>query len=239
MVMRRFRSVALAVAVVALGAGPAGAAATTTVANWQMNESAGATVMVDSSGNNLNGAIGSSIQLGVTYDGAKGYNWPFRSPTDPPAEPGRIVVVNHNDLLNPGSGDYAVTVRYRTKQHFGNIVQKGQAGSSTGYFKVENPQGRPLCKFRGLSSTGSWLSKVVQSPTVISDNKWHTVRCERTSSKLTMTLDGAVVATANGSSGTISNRRPISIAGKYVCDNVSVTCDYFTGHIDYIKIERG
>jgi hypothetical protein len=33
-------------------------------------------------------------------------------------------------------------------KHFGNIVQKGQAGSAGGYFKIENPGGRPNCVFR-------------------------------------------------------------------------------------------
>ena len=44
------------------------------------------------------------------------------------------------------------------------------------------------------------------------------------------------MATAKGSTGKISNTRPISIAGKLNCDQVTTTCDYFTGDIDYVKI---
>ena len=46
------------------------------------------------------------------------------------------------------------------------------------------------------------------------------------------------MATANGSTGNITNNRPISIAGKLNCDQVTTTCDYFTGDIDYITIKN-
>ena len=63
-------------------------------------------------------------------------------------------------------------------------------------------------------------------------------RCARTSTGLTLTIDGKVVATASGSSGNITNNRPISIAGKLNCDQINTTCDYFTGDIDYITIQN-
>ncbi len=158
------------------------------------------------------------------------------SPTQPPAHPGRIVQASSSSL-NPNSGNYTVTIRYRTTKHFGNIVQKGQAGSSGGYFKLENPNGQLTCVFRGTNSSGSFLRKQVVSG-VLSDGQWHTVRCARTANALTLTVDGSVVATAHGSSGNITNNRPISIAGKINCDQVHTTCDYFTGDIDYITISN-
>jgi hypothetical protein len=63
-------------------------------------------------------------------------------------------------------------------------------------------------------------------------------RCARTSTGVTLTIDGKVVDTASGSSGNITNTRPISIAGKLNCDQVQTTCDYFTGDIDYITIQN-
>ena len=129
-------------------------------------------------------------------------------------------------------------LRYRTTKHFGNIVQKGQAGSSGGYFKIENPNGNLTCVFRGTNSSGSFVRKEVVSPTVLSDGAWHVARCARTSTGLTLTIDGKVVDTASGSSGNITNTRPISIAGKINCDQVTTTCDYFTGDIDYITLSN-
>jgi hypothetical protein len=37
--------------------------------------------------------------------------------------------------------------------------------------------------------------------------------------------------------GTIANTRPVTIAAKGNCDQVEITCDYFSGDLDYVKIE--
>ena len=69
--------------------------------------------------------------------------------------------------------------------------------------------------------------------------QWHTIRCERTATRVTMTVDGVIVARRNGTTGSISNTWPLSIAGKVSCDQVRVTCDYFPGFIDRIQIDAG
>lgn len=225
-------SLTAAFVAVAAFAVPASAA---TLANWQMNEGPNASVMVDSSGH-VNGTIGSAVVTGFTFNGATGYHWPFTSPTAPPAKPERIVQAN-SSTLNPGSGNYTVTLRYRTTKHFGNIVQKGQAGSAGGYFKVENPHGQINCVFRGVVS-GKLVRKAVTSPAVLSDGAFHVATCTRTANALTLTIDGSVVDTAHGSTGNISNTRPVTIGGKLNCDQINTTCDYFTGDIDYITISN-
>jgi len=228
--------VALVASLVVAIASPARAAATTTIAEWQMNEASGATVMVDASGHGIDGLIGSAVITGATYDGATGYRWPFASPTLPPAKPERVIEVPHDGRLNPEEGDYAVTIRYRTIQPFGNIIQKGQGGSTGGYWKIENPKGILTCVFRGVDGSGNWLRKEVNSGTPLNDGAWHTARCERTSTGLVLTIDG-VTHTTSGKTGSISNTRPISIAGKVNCDQTSISCDYFTGDIDFVRIE--
>jgi hypothetical protein len=229
---RRFGTSVMAVLV--LGLTCAATASAATLADWEMNQAPGAKVMVDSSGH-VNGTIGSAVRTGVKIMGATAYAWPFASPTKPPAKPQRLVQAQ-SSTLNPGAGDYTVTLRYRTTEHFGNIVQKGQAGSAGGYFKIENPGGHLNCVFRGTNSSGQFLRKDVESPAVLSNGKWHVAVCARTAKGLTLSIDGSVVATAKGSSGTISNPRPITIGGKLECDQVKTTCDYFTGDIDYIRI---
>jgi hypothetical protein len=212
----------------------AATASAATLADWEMNEGPGAKVMVDTSGH-VNGTIGSAVKTGVNTMGATAYEWPFTSPTAPPAKPERLVQAS-SATLNPGAGSYTVTLRYKTTKHFGNIVQKGQAGSPGGYFKLENPGGHLNCVFRGTNSSGNFLRKAVESPAVLSNGAWHVAVCTRTATRLTLTIDGSVVATAKGSSGTISNPRPITIGGKLACDQVKTSCDYFTGDIDYIRI---
>jgi Concanavalin A-like lectin/glucanases superfamily len=227
--------IATAVAGVAFAAPASGAG--TTLANWQMNEAPGATTMVDSSGNGINGSIGSAVKTGVVFQGATGYQWAFTSPTKPPAQPQRIIQAN-SASLNPNSGNYSVTLRYRTTKHFGNIIQKGQAGAKGGYFKIENPNGQLNCVFRGTNSSGAFQRKAVQAPTTQSDGNWHIATCTRTATGVTLTIDGTVVGTAKGSSGNITNPNPITIGGKLNCDQVHTTCDYFTGGIDYITISN-
>jgi hypothetical protein len=43
----------------------------------------------------------------------------------------------------------------------------------------------------------------------------------------------------DGPTGDITNTVPLTIGGKLNCDQISVTCDYFVGEIDYIRIEVG
>ena len=226
------KSLAAAVVLTLAVAAPASAA---TLADWEMNEGSGATTMIDSSGH-VNGTIGSAVQTGVSVMGATVYRWPFASPTAPPPKPERIVQA-HSNSLTPGSGTYTVSLRYRTTQHFGNIVQKGQAGSPGGYFKVENPHGQINCVFRGVVS-GKLVRKAVTSPAVLSNGAFHVATCTRTANALTLTIDGSVVDTAHGSTGNISNTRPVTIGGKLNCDQIKTTCDYYTGDIDWVKLSN-
>jgi hypothetical protein len=215
-------------------AAPASGAATTLLASWQMNEGAGATTMVDASGNGLHGTIGSAVQTGVAFDSSNlGYRWSKTNPNEAPAKPERLVTVN-NSKLNPGTRDFAVTIRYRTTHSYGNIVQKGQAGSAGGYWKLQAPQGVLSCLFRGASG-----SRSVNAGVALNDGAWHTVRCERTATGVTMTIDGTRIRRATGATGNISNTAPLSIGGKYKCDQVKITCDYFSGDIDYLRVEVG
>ena len=226
-------SMALA-GVLALAA-PASAAISRPVAIWQMDEAAGSTVMVDSSVNGLNGTIGSHVQTGVALTGGgTGYRFPYIRPNTPPADPAHLVTIPHNDRLNPGTGNFAVEFRMRTTHSFGNVIQKGQAGSKGGYWKFQQPSGKISCLFRG--SAGS--STASAGATVrVNDGNWHTVRCERTASMVTMTIDGVVTGRNRNTTGTISNTRPLTIAGKGNCDQVTITCDYFSGDLDYVRIE--
>ena len=217
---------------------PSHAAATNTLALWDMNEPAGATTLTDSSGNGITGTIGSAVSR-VAIGDIKAFSWSKTNPNEAPAKPERLVTVA-SDQLNPGSGDYAVSMRFRTTHSYGNMIQKGQAGSKGGYFKWENVKGKVTCRFRGVVN-GSLVSKSVNTGTTpLNDGAWHTLRCERTADKLELWVDNAATPRrARGATGTISNNVPLTIAGKSNCDQIKVTCDYFSGEIDWVKIEKG
>jgi hypothetical protein len=230
---RRSLVVAMTVAVVVVGtATAAGAATGRTVAIWQMNESDGARAMIDSGGHELRGSIGREIEAGIRIDGATGYRFSRLEPDEPPAHPRHLVTVPDSDDLDPGDRDYTVTIRLRTTERFGNVIQKGQATVDGGNFKLQIPNGIVQCLFRGSSG-----EVIVSAPRPINNGRWHTARCDRTRSGLALSIDGSPVAHRAGHTGRIENSWPLSIGGKTDCDQYDVGCDYFAGDIDYVEID--
>ena len=228
------------------GAGLAGGAATTpaaaaaaaleVTAQYNMNEGPGTSVMTDSSGNGNNGTVDpTGVQSGATFDNATGYNWVDRDPTNPPASPERVVRVADDPALEPGDGAFTMEIRFRTSHKYGNIIQKGQATTVGGQWKVQNPGGRPSCLFQGANAQ---VAARVPLGTTIDDNQWHVLACVFDQTGVELHLDGVRVARKNGVAGRIDNKSPMTIGGKLNCDQDTVTCDYFSGQVDYVKISK-
>lgn len=201
---------------------------------WDMNEGPGATVMSDSGPRGLNGTVNpTGVMTGWTDGTATGYNWVRRPPTDPPPSPERIVQVPDNVYLDPGgSGTFVVQIRYRTKEKFGNIIQKGQSHTVGGQWKIQNPKGIPSCLFR--SQAGSQVATGALTP--LNDNAWHVLTCVKTPTSVTLYVDGIYRNKKNGTTGPIDNKKPVTVGGKIECDQVTVTCDYYSGQVDWVKI---
>jgi hypothetical protein len=213
---------------------PAGAAASSLVASWPMNEPAGARTMADSSGHGHRGTIGKEVITGVRAAGATGYRFSRLEPDTPPPHPGHIVTVPDSSALDPGTRDYAVTFRFRTTGKFGNVVQKGQATVAGGNYKIQIPGGIVQCSYRG--SAGAIL---ISSPRRLNDGNWHTARCGRTRKGVDLLIDGALVAARAGWTGRIANSWPVTVGGKIDCDQVEVGCDYYNGDLDRVEITAG
>jgi hypothetical protein len=209
------------------------ASAATAKASWQMDEAPGAAVMHDSSGNGLDGTIGSHVRVGVLNAGHKGYRFPFvtNNPSEP-ADPQHLVSVPDNPALNPGLGAYTITLttRFGPGGDHRNLVEKGQSGFPGGFFKVETAAGNINCLFRGDAGSPQVRSGKLD------DNRWHTLVCSRTATGLTLTVDGKVVDTNTRPSGNIANTAPLTIGGKPKCSQATVQCDYFAGYIDKVII---
>lgn len=226
-------------AVVAVGgqvtpAAPAAAVASRTVAFYSLDEAAGAAVLSDDSGNGHDGAIGTDVTTGVVHAGATVHRFATHLPADG-AFPGHVNRIPHTGDLNPDSGDFSIEVRLRTSYPFGNILQKGQGATIGGYWKLENPAGKPRCLFRGASGA----SRTGYSKVEVDDGQWHTIRCNRTSSYVEMYVDGVRQSRLNGSTGSIANTWGLTLGGKGDCDGVEVTCDYFVGDIDWVRVQKG
>jgi hypothetical protein len=218
--------------IVAVAAPAAHAAGPTRIAHWAMNEGRSARIMLDSGGRGLHGSIGNEVHTGTTVSGSTGYRFDRLEPDTPPTHPGHLVTVPDNSALDPGNRTYAVTLRLRTTKHFGNVIQKGQATTSGGNFKLQIPSGRIECLFRG-----SRTSLIAVAKRKINDGRWHTVQCERSGDGVTLWIDGTVESRTRGWTGPIANSWPVSIGGKTQCDQVDVGCDYYAGDIDQVSID--
>jgi hypothetical protein len=220
-------ALALCTAVITVAsAGSASAVANTTVGLWNYNEAAGARVAVDSSGFNQRGTVGSDIRTGGGI---------YRFPAVSGVRTQHLVVVPSTARLNPGSSEYAVTVRFKTTRSLSNVVQKGQATVAGGFWKVEVAGGRAKCLFRA----GNGTQRGVGSSVRVDNGAWHTVRCERNAGSTRVLVDGVVRGSTTGFSSSISNSWAVVTGGKSSCNNGSVTCDYFVGDIDYVRIQKG
>ncbi|MGL5824207.1 MAG: PKD domain-containing protein, partial [Nocardioides sp.] len=203
-------------------------------AHYEMNEAAGTTIMQDSGPNGLAAPVDpSGVASGVTSTGATGYEWAYRPPELAPPSPERVIQIPDNPALEPGAGPFTVELRYRTSNSFGNITQKGQSASPGGQWKVQAPGGVPSCLFKG--SAGQVATSAI---TPVDDEAWHNITCAYTSTGVTMYVDGEYRSRKNGTAGTIDNSIPMTIGGKLNCNQVEVTCDYFSGGIDFIKITQ-
>ncbi len=212
--------------------GPA-VGATSATAVYEMNESPGTTVMLDTSGNGLNGMVNPA---GVTSNGTN-YHWQQRCPACLPVDTTRVVQVPDDPRLEvpDPSVKYTLEFRYRTNSSVGNIMQKGQSGTVGGQIKVQLPNGTPQCLFKGANGVRVGTGARVN----LSDGTWHTVRCEHTATRVTEFVDGVQVSFKNGSTGPINNSKPFVVGGKLSCDQMATTCDYYSGDIDWIRISQG
>jgi hypothetical protein len=198
------------------------------MARYELNEPAKATVLVDSSGNAIDGTIGGHVGLNAQY-----HDFPFHK-----GWAGGTVDPQHNDLvdssaLNPGTRDFSLSLRLRFTKALGNILQKGQSGTVGGMWalKLDDGDGRVLCQYRSPGGGGAvWSNRVVD------DGAWHVVTCTRTKGHVSVTVDGSTATNGSGN-GDITNSMPLSLGGKSKCKaEPGFDCDYFDGQIDWLRI---
>jgi predicted small secreted protein len=201
---------------------------------YQMDERAGAAVMKDSGGSGVDGKIGGDIVTGAVVDATHGYRFPTVDPGSTSVHPRHLATIPDSPAIDPGSSTYSVTIRYLTTEANGaNLIQKGQAHSPGGQFKIQVPEGKPQCLFKGSEGRLG-----ASSPARIDDGRWHTLRCTRTPPGVSLYVDGVLRKRHAGTVGAIDNSFPMTIGGKPQCDMVKVECDYFGGVIDYVRIDK-
>ena len=203
-----------------------------------MNEAAGIDGDADSSGNGLNGIIDpTGVQTGATFDGATGYNWVRRPP-----EPSRR---RRAGAHHPGAGQHRTSSRAtprRSRSRSATAPRRSSATSSrrarprraaaSGRSRTRRASRRACSRARSArSATGA--------KTAINDNQWHILTCV-----LTSTARDDVRRRRRAQPPERRRRArsttaiPMTVGGKIDCDQIEVTCDYFSGQIDYVKITK-
>ncbi len=213
------------------------------VVGYEMEEPWGASVLEDSGPHGLDGYIGNLVgRRAKVGNGDFGLN--FKGPVWK-ANDERLALVPDDVRLDPGTEPYRVTIRFRTNNGKDpNIVQKGQSGQTGGFWKLVLHNGWPRCHFRDGNRRTKAIGFVKGYPDYVKagDGKWHTLICERTSTGVRIEIDpGEPEGASNfirGTIGRIDNSRPLSIGGKVDCNIRPVGCDYFTGTLAYVRIER-
>jgi hypothetical protein len=222
--------IALAITVGAFAAAAVPAYAATPTAIWEMNEAPGSRVMVDSGPNRLNGSIGSEVQVQ-----GQDYYFPTLTNRQPPTHPQHLVTVPNNSRLNPGTGNYTIKTQLAFTTSGTNIVQKGQSGTTGGYFKLEAHERKVACYFRDSAGHGATAYSGF-----VDDGVSRTYQCDRVGSVVRLYVNGVLTKsqTAAGGLGSIANSSPFVIGGKSKCDQVKIECDYFGGSIYRVEIDH-
>lgn len=235
MLRRTLAAAALAAALPVALALPA-TSVTTTAADWEMNEPAGSTVMNDSADGHDGAIAPDAASHGLTSNGSY-YHWSQRCSACLPVESSRVVQVADSPALEipDASVTYTLSFRFRTGSNAGNYMQKGQSATRGGQVKVQAPKGNVQCLFKGANGVRVGTG----GGPLTNDGQWHTVTCVHTATKVQKFTDGVLVGTKNGSTGPIDNKTPFVVGGKINCDQMQVTCDYFVGDIDWVKISHG
>ena len=183
--------------------------------------------MVDSSGAGRHGTSTSNVLL--RQPGSSGYGYRF---TATPS----YVAVPSSSALNPGTTGFSVTahVRFTALPPGGSsntveIIRKGYSTTAGGDWKLEiMSSGVAHCLFRGSSGTGQ-----VYGSRNLADGLWHTLTCKRTSSGVSLVVDGTTRSSAKPT-GTISNSTSVMLGAKNTSGH-----DQYNGYLDEVFISRG
>jgi Concanavalin A-like lectin/glucanases superfamily len=215
---------------VAAPAGTAAAASPVRVALWHMDERAGATRMIDSSGRGNDGKIGTSVVTGAPGMIGSAYQFDGSS---------AIVTVPDAPSLNPGSAALQIDADIKVPANLGvgdyNVLEKGTAAAAGGAYKLEihglndRQFAFPDCAFNGPGQGKT----VVYGPRKINDGVWHRVTCVLTATEAWLAIDGVSGPTKPNRVGSIANHSVLTIGGK------PNGTHFFRGSLDEVVITVG
>ena len=213
---------AFAAALTLLGGAGQAFATGTLAAQWHMNEAAGATTMVDSSGNGNNGTL-HNVTAGVAGKVGTAYSFGGSAKKS-------YVEVPDSPSLNPGTAKINISIWFNTKSlptsgDF-DLVRKGDYPGQE--YKVELLQGGIInCEFLGTSG-----HVVLHGGSGLANGAWHHINCIAGPTGVKLQIGGKAVASSATVVGSISNTVPVEIGAH-------PTFDYYNGKLDEVSITVG
>lgn len=204
------------------------------VADWKMDESAGAKVMVDSAGSN-DGQIGGHVRTGVPgLKGGHAYQFDGSSTSN--------VKVPDNPSLDPGSASITLTATVLIKagpikDDSYEVVRKGLVTTKGGDWKMEikrrgSSVGKLHCVFNGILPNGNKALADASSSVNVADGKAHTLKCVKTQGQIKAIVDSKIV-TKKVTTGSITNDQGVIVGSKVPGDDVMI------GTIDQVSVDIG
>jgi hypothetical protein len=213
---------AFAAALTLLGGAGQAFATGTLAAQWHMNEAAGATTMVDSSGNGNNGTL-HNVTAGVAGKVGTAYSFGGSAKKS-------YVEVPDSPSLNPGTAKINISIWFNTKSlptsGDYDLVRKGDYPGQE--YKVELLQGGIInCEFLGTSG-----HVVLHGGSGLANGAWHHINCIAGPTGVKLQIGGKAVASSATVVGSISNTVPVEIGAH-------PTFDYYNGKLDEVSITVG
>ncbi len=188
-----------------------------TVGLWHMDESSGN--MIDSSGSGNHGTLQNITRVSPGYNGS-GRAYRFNGSSS-------RVIVDNASSLNPGSKTITITAHVkfdsRPPASVGDydLVRKG-----SGVYKMEIlGSGQGYCHFSGSNGR-----QTIKAGPDLSDGRWHTLVCKKTSTGISLSVDGSTFS-RSGNVGSITNPGPLVLGGK-----PSSSEDRYDGVLDEVRI---
>jgi len=133
---------------------------------------------------------------------------------------GRVEVPS-SSTLNPGTANFSYSVTFTTKLPASgtdfDILRKGFATTSGGEYKVEvlnvNGTAKAFCL---VKDTNKHVGRIRGRGSTLADGKPHTITCSKTSTGVTIYVDGLTprTRTVSGGLGSVSNTAPLTIGAK-------------------------
>jgi hypothetical protein len=128
-------------------------------------------------------------------------------------------VVPDSPSLNPGAADFTYTVQVQfnvvppLKRDY-DLIRKGLSSEVGGDYKLEivNRQGLAKAYCKVIDANGHVAA--IQGTTNLADDQLHTITCKKTSTALTMIVDGGRARKKSAVLGPISNTAPVTIGVK-------------------------